>query len=655
MKKRFLLFTALCFSTMSLLAQGQFQAVKIAPKQVAHDKYVPSAAPVQTSNNLKRGVGDPFPSTIGTKFVIGKTTYDLQSNGALQNRLMVTGTNNIHAAWTMSQETGVTSTSPYADRGTGYAFHNGTAWGAAPSARIEGTTARTGFGAMAVNGSGNVVYVAHSSTFDIILNEKTPAGWTSTVTPLNTSPKEAIWPDVATSSDWMYVICGSADSNTVTNGIRYGFFFSRSNDNGQTWMDNAIPMPLIDSLGHERGGGNSYSISARDSIVVIAFGDYGTDLTLLKSTDFGSTWTKKVVYDWPIDQYVLGDITDFDADNITDTLYALDGGFDIALDKNGNSHIAFSAYQMWNDGVDGFYRPLTSSMYYYNEIVDSIRQVDAIFADYHRACDGDSTTFQNPVAYTRTNPASKHAQYNTGSFMTQPQVSVNDGNNDVFITYSSIVDGDQTIIDLQNPLWFGISGIEGQPYRDVMVLASNDNGASFGYPVNVTRSRHYEEAFPSVPEVITGTDFHILYQGDIEPGTIMSNEDDYDSQFENYMIYQKVSIAEIFTESASFNAPCGQMEIPLSVSNVEQTFNGTVNIYPNPAVDFVSVELTLDKSADDVSYELFDLTGRLISKVSHSNVINDNVQISVEGLSSGNYILKVTADNALSSHKVSVK
>jgi hypothetical protein len=255
--------------------------------------------------------------------------------------------------------------------------------------------------------------------------------------------------------------------------------------------------------------------------------------------------------------------------------------------------------------------------------------------------------------YTSTSPGD--ANYNTIGLLTQPQISVNETNNDIYITYTAIADGDQTEVDISHPYWLGASGLDGQPYREIMVLSSNDKGATWGYPVNISRTGHYEEAFPSVPERVSGTDLHVFYQGDIEPGTILQNDDVYDSDFQNWMIYQKVAIADIFTISANLSAPCNASELPLAINDVTTLANGSVEIYPNPAVEFVTVQLNLNEVASNVSYEMYDLTGRMISKVDRKNVSQDNVQIDVRSLSTGNYILKVNADNAISSHKVTIK
>ena len=69
----------------------------------------------------------------GTETLIGTTTYDLQSNAAVQNRILMHDNGTISAGWTMSQQFNTS----YTDRGTGYNFFDGTSWGANPVDRLE--------------------------------------------------------------------------------------------------------------------------------------------------------------------------------------------------------------------------------------------------------------------------------------------------------------------------------------------------------------------------------------------------------------------------------------------------------------------------------------------------------------------------------------
>ena len=63
--------------------------------------------------------------------VIGYTQYDLQSNAAIDDR-MAGGADAVSAAWTFSLEL-----TPFSDRGTGYNYYDGTAWGEIAYERIE--------------------------------------------------------------------------------------------------------------------------------------------------------------------------------------------------------------------------------------------------------------------------------------------------------------------------------------------------------------------------------------------------------------------------------------------------------------------------------------------------------------------------------------
>ena len=89
--------------------------------------------------------------------VIGTTTYDLQSNASVQNRIIYHDDGTISAAWTMSS----ILDAAWADRGTGYNFFDGTNWGAFPTARLE--SSRGGWPSMIVMSSGKEAAITHNT------------------------------------------------------------------------------------------------------------------------------------------------------------------------------------------------------------------------------------------------------------------------------------------------------------------------------------------------------------------------------------------------------------------------------------------------------------------------------------------------------------
>lgn len=76
-----------------------------------------------------------------------------------------------------------------------------------------------------------------------------------------------------------------------------------------------------------------------------------------------------------------------------------------------------------------------------------------------------------------------------------------------------------------------------------------------------------------------------------------------------------------------------------------------INIFPNPTVDFVTLNMQgLENSNEPQSYQLFDLQGRLLLQ----NIINETeTQISLSNLMPSLYILRVNAnDKVLKTFKI---
>ena len=122
-------------------------------------------------------------STVSNKAVLDDpstmvTRYDLQTNSANQNRFywFADGTMGATCTW------GAVETA-FSDRGTGYNYYDGSAWGPQPTARIEGST-RTGWPSYAPLGATGECVISHASgTAPLYFSTRTVKGegaWTMT-------------------------------------------------------------------------------------------------------------------------------------------------------------------------------------------------------------------------------------------------------------------------------------------------------------------------------------------------------------------------------------------------------------------------------------------------------------------------------------------
>ena len=207
MKKTFTILTSVLFVT-NLFAQitpGQDHSHLIKAKK---DKIIMSG-----NEDLSYLMIHPNPHTYPalnsksgmTEEIIGYTTYDLQSNGSVQNRLIVHDNGTISAAWTMSAEFNTT----YSDRGTGYNYFDGTAWMLGPvnspaDPRIEDS--RVGWPSLITLGNGGERVITHS-TQNSNLNQASRATIGS-----------GTWNNANVSEDyliWNRSAAGGLDGNTI--------------------------------------------------------------------------------------------------------------------------------------------------------------------------------------------------------------------------------------------------------------------------------------------------------------------------------------------------------------------------------------------------------------------------------------------------------
>ena len=72
----------------------------------------------------------------------------------------------------------------------------------------------------------------------------------------------------------------------------------------------------------------------------------------------------------------------------------------------------------------------------------------------------------------------------------------------------------------------------------------------------------------------------------------------------------------------------------------EYTNNSKINVYPNPTNNFITIQ-NLDNVIGNFEYKILDFTGKIITK----NYSKFNEQISIESLTSGNYIIQIETEN----------
>ena len=112
--------------------------------------------------------------------------------------------------------------------------------------------------------------------------------------PLNSLPNTKIY--------WNRASVGGVDNNMIhmialttgapVNGMERTLLYFRSSDGGLSWDIQDMSLPTVDSTNLSFIFADSYAIDSKDSIVVIAvFNDFN-DSFILKSSDYGISWTR---------------------------------------------------------------------------------------------------------------------------------------------------------------------------------------------------------------------------------------------------------------------------------------------------------------------------------------------------------------------------
>ncbi len=596
---------------------------KTAPQLLNQNE--PAAAPVASVVSVYDGL---------LETVIGTTTYDLQTNNSVQNRLVDLGNGELAAVWTMSDENGPA----FDNRGTGYNYFDGSDWADMPDERIEGK--RTGWPSIVVMGNGTEAFLCHStdatSPANVFGTRTTPGTGAWTLGAINAGDGgddlELTWNRMVTGgtdNNTLHVIGHSEFPELMTDDNTVGYIsYSRSTDGGATWDIIDSVLADIDSTHYRPFGGDGYSITADGNTVAFVCGGGERDVILMKSTDNGATWTKSIIWSFP---YAKFDPTETLIDT-ADRVNTSDGAYSISLDDDGDAHVFFGNYYIANselsEGTSWY--PLTDGLFHWEEsygVADTANR----FQMFDTLAVSVDSTFLSTIS-----GIDDIANYFSG-ISSYPSSAV-DANGDIYVTYSACVT--TGMYEEQDEAGDEFERV----YRHQYIVRSTDGGATWSDPRDLMSELidlnsgdiFYEGVFGSI--IIQDGSVFVMYQRDEVPGIHIQPADNNPHE---------VSENEIVVVSFGTS--------DFELIGLEE--NGAVTsakIFPNPATNNVKVRFDLDQ-AQKATVSVVNMIGQTVLAQSVEAEVSNTVSMDISALNTGVYFVEIKAGNSTITEKLVIR
>ncbi|NOX45552.1 MAG: T9SS type A sorting domain-containing protein [Chlorobi bacterium] len=560
---------------------------------------------------------------------IGTTTYDLQSNSSLGNRITMFNDGTVGGVWTGSWE------DAWGERGTGYNYFNGEDWGPMATERIE--TDRTGWPSYAPLGENGEIIVSHLSNQSIytdgglLINTRETKGegdWTEVYYPGPDDSKDIYWPRVTTSgpdNNFVHII---HVMNKEYLGMTDALLYSRSSDGGQSWD---IEFEQLEGTGSDyyseiSADRYTFAESRGSTVAFVVSSPWYTDWFVMKSMDNGETWEKLMVWEHPFPFW------DWDA-TLVDSMWTVDGAADVAIDANGMVHTVSGLTRIAHTepGTSYNYWPYAEGIVYWNESMgpledpdgdqtnalnawDGVIAEDVNLVGWGQDVDGDGQYLMELDAYT----------YRTIGLQTMPNIACSEGQ--IFIVWAS------TTETFDN----GTSN-----FKHVWTRRSPDNGTTWGYfyDLNSDLIHIFDECvYPTIAGSTDGS-IHVLYQLDNDPGTALDSDHPV---VENKMTYYTSLIDDLYV---------GVNENAELISSVDVSQN-----YPNPFNTTSVVKVKLEQKAN-LSLQVTSLTGQVVYEINEGDVNTGmhSITINASNLTSGVYFYTVKAGESTVTKKMIVE
>lgn len=609
-------------------------AIYGAPEKIAFQKdVIPTDKQVFTSNaaKTKNNVVSNRAADHSAFIRLGETYYDLQANAAMPHRLVKHPNGNISATWT----TASSDAAGFPGRGAGYNMFNATtkSWSQASSQKVEATQ-RSGWPNVGVLSDGNTFIIAHDATSGgfYMTKSTTPGSRPSeTVNVLTQAPYKPIWARTDNSGDTIHLICAYTDSAApgesrppVINGVRGPMVYSRTLNAGVTWDKQHVVLPGYDSTLFNAGSADNYAMQVRGKNVVIATSAALSGVIVWKSNDAGETWKRYLADSFPYAPFTGKKF-------MIDTPYTSDGTVDVLIDNDGKVHAFWGLSRVLDeDTTDESYSfyPGFQGLVYWNETMASGQNMlIASGGSFDRDGDGaNRISATNTQALDEGNvPAGSAtvARLGNTSALRQPSAAI-DANNRIYVTFSIPIEGDESFLSAN--------------FRDIGIVHSTDNGATWATTQNITQFFQKEDDFACVAREVDEF-VHVMWQQDEIPGTNLQNNS-------TIMANHEVVLNTIYYSAIPVNAILsGEIGHMFGVNN-EKIGTGNVFVvgqnYPNPFGSASNVAIYLSEPGD-VILEVRNTVGTLVQTTKNKGLLRGNhiLEINGESLPTGIYTYTV--------------
>ncbi|MDL2243085.1 T9SS type A sorting domain-containing protein, partial [Bacteroidales bacterium OttesenSCG-928-K03] len=560
---------------------------------------------------------------------IGKSVYDWQTNSGARNQMVAWEDGWISATYTQALET------DYTDRGSAYAYYDGTTWHES-GGKIEDE--KTGFSTIARYGENGVVIAAHAGAgITVYLSDnRTGTNWVK-----KTIDTPNVFPSVMTSGEnrdiiHVLTITSTSDGNVV---------YFRSNDGGDSWVEIEIPFVGTDYIQANKIGSNAFHFMETTDMdhpyipnrLSFVLADEWCDGQVIYSDNDGDSWNRTVFYNHP--DPMAASLTPTADSQLTYPRWVSG-----AWDAEGYLHIAYEFN--FTSETGGTYVKARGGVAYWNESYsvldstavagihastwcysDAIGEMPSYYMGYvvPMTAEGVPSTDPDPNNWGEVYPKFAPGSYNCG-IVGMPSIAIDYESNTIFIVYISIAAG------------YEIDEFE---YFRIFARASQDEGETWSEIEMLTKGPLHalnECVYPWMSNKIFATStkkMNIIYQQDMMPDTYtitMSSGSGADTDpDDNYYYGMTVNLVNVISIKDYEN----------QVSELE------MKVYPNPASSYANIYLD-----NEAQVNIYNSVGQVVKSFKHNG---GNVDLDVQSFKPGVYVIVANSGSASESTKLIVR